>query len=41
MDTLLILALVTLTVAILANLALTLGIDSRDELGQVGRPVLS
>ena len=41
MDTLLILAIVTLAVAILANLALTFGIDSREELGRLDRPVLS
>ena len=41
MDTLLILAIATLAIAILANLASSFGVDSRDDLGQVGRPVLS
>jgi hypothetical protein len=41
MDTLLLLAIATLAVAILANLASSFGVDSREELGQLDRPVLS
>ena len=41
MDSLLILAIATLAIAILANLAFTFGVDSRDELGHMDRPVLS
>ena len=41
MDTLLILAIATLAAAILANLSFTFGVDSREGLGQLDRPVLS
>jgi hypothetical protein len=41
MDTLIILAIATLAIAILGNLAFSFGVDSRDGLGRVERAGLS
>ena len=41
MDSMLILAIATLAIAVLANLSFTFGVDSREDLGGLDRPVLS